>query len=90
MCEETIGVQEFSHAIIAPADHKFLAAVDSGTSSHVLKESVLSNPVDLSRATPIKTAKQGERMFSLGRVTEGEVSPSRHELWPRSVRLSIS
>ena len=32
-------------------NHQFLAAVDSGTSSHVVKESVLSNPIDHSRAT---------------------------------------
>ena len=39
----------------------------------MVKASILSNPVDHSRATPIRTAKQGEQMFSLGRVTEGEI-----------------
>ena len=73
ICEGTIGVQEFAHAITAPADQKFLAAVDSGTSSHVVKESILSAPIDHSQATPIRTAKQGEKMFALGRVTEGEI-----------------
>ncbi len=47
--------------------------MDSGTPSHVVKESILSTPVDHSRATPIRTAKQGDKMFALGRVTEGEV-----------------
>ena len=73
ICEETIGVQEFSQAVIESGDAKYLAAADSGTSSHVVKESILSNPVDHSRATPIRTAKQGEQMYSLGRVTEGEI-----------------
>ncbi len=73
MCEETTGFQTFSQTVIAPAYHKFLAAVDCGTSSHVVKESILTNPVDHSRATPIRTAKQGEKMYSLGRVSEGEV-----------------